>query len=171
MSLEKDIHQREFRSEYHKTILNILFTHNHLVSKMTDVFKTFDITRQQYNVLRILRGQFPHHCSVNLIRDRMLDKMSDASRLVSRLKAKGLILRQHGKDDKRSVEITISPAGLELLKRMEGPVTELDNITGTLTLQEARELNRLLDKLREKKNPGHKGTPPGMELVSEHEKF
>src|ERR1700755_2598979 len=102
MSLEEDIQQKAFRNEYQKAILNIMYTHNYLVGRMTDVFKKFDITRQQYNVLRILRGQYPDPASINLIKDRMLEKMSDTSRIVERLRLKGLVQREDGKSDKRS---------------------------------------------------------------------
>src|SRR5215213_3289878 len=117
MSLENDIQQKSFRSEYQKAIINILHTQNYLVGIMTDVFKQFDITRQQYNVLRILRGQFPEPASINLIKERMLEKMSDSSRIVERLRLKGLIQRAGGKTDKRSVEVTITQDGLDLLKK------------------------------------------------------
>jgi DNA-binding MarR family transcriptional regulator len=148
MSLEKDIHQKEFRSEYHKTILNIFVTHNHIVGKMNDLFKGFDITRQQYNVLRILRGQHPGHASVNLIKERMLDKMSDASRIVERLRVKDLIKREDCKNDKRAVEVTITEKGLQLLDVMENEVAKLDSLIYNLSESEARDLNSLLDKLR-----------------------
>ena len=149
MSIEKDLKQRVFRNEYSKVILNIMFTNNYLVNTMNEVFKNFDITRQQYNVLRILRGQYPHHASINLIRDRMLDKMSDASRIVERLRIKELIYRKECVEDKRSVEVTISEKGLELLKKMDHEVNQTDNLVSNLTLQEARILNELLDKIRE----------------------
>ena len=148
MSLNKDIQQKEFRNEYQKAIVNILYTHNYIVSHMADVFKEFDITRQQYNVLRILRGQYPGYASVNLIKDRMLDKMSDTSRIVERLRLKGLITRTDCISDKRSVEIRISDAGLELLDRMEGPVDELEKSLHGLTEGETILLNSLLDKMR-----------------------
>src|SRR4051812_297095 len=103
MSLENEIHQKEFRNDYHKAIINILHTYNYLVGKINDLFKNYEITRQQYNVLRILRGQHPGHASIFLIRERMLDKMSDASRIVERLRLKDLVSRQYGSKDKRSV--------------------------------------------------------------------
>ena len=112
MSLEKEIHQKEFNSEYQRALLNILYTNNHLVGKMHEFFKDFEITRQQYNVLRILRGQYPGSANIMLIRDRMLDKMSDASRIVERLRVKGLVLRQECEKDKRAVEVTVTPMGL-----------------------------------------------------------
>jgi len=148
MSLEKDIQQKEFRSEYHKAIINIMFTHTFLVGKMNDLFKDFGITRQQYNVLRILRGQYPGHASVNLIKERMLEKMSDASRIVERLRLKGFIRREDCKNDKRAVEVTITDKGLELIENMEEHVKKLDSIFYHLGEKETRELNTLLDKLR-----------------------
>jgi DNA-binding MarR family transcriptional regulator len=148
MSLEKDIHQKEFRNEYHKATLNIIVTHNYIVGKMNDMFKDFDITRQQYNVLRILRGQHPGHASVNLIKERMLDKMSDASRIVERLRIKDLVSREDCKNDKRAVEVTITDKGLQLLDMMESHVAKLDSIFYNLSESETRELNSLLDKLR-----------------------
>ena len=148
MSLEKDIQQKGFRNEYHKATLNIIVTHNYLVGKMNDVFKEFDMTRQQYNVLRILRGQHPGHASVNLIKDRMLDKMSDASRIVERLRIKDLIKREDCKNDKRAVEVTITEKGLQLLDIMENEVAKLDSLFYNLTETETRDLNSLLDKLR-----------------------
>ena len=148
MPLEQDIHQREFRNEHHKAILNILYTHNYLVGKINDLFKDFEITRQQYNVLRILRGQFPGPASINLIRDRMLDNMSDASRIVERLRIKDLIKREDCKNDRRAVEITITEKGLSLLESMQGEVDKLDAMLHELTEDEARQLNSLLDKIR-----------------------
>jgi DNA-binding MarR family transcriptional regulator len=115
---------------------------------MNEMFKDFDTTRQQYNVLRILRGQYPGHASVNLIKDRMLDKMSDASRIVERLRIKELIKREDCKNDKRAVEVTITEKGLQLLDAMESHVSKLDSIFFNLSESEARELNVLLDKVR-----------------------
>ena len=86
MKLEKAIRQKGFQNEYQKAIINIIYTHNYLIGKMNPVFKQYGITRQQYNVLRILRGQHPDPATINLIKERMLDKMSDASRIAERLK-------------------------------------------------------------------------------------
>src|SRR3954465_1064104 len=128
MSLEKEIHQKEFRNEYHKAIINILHTYNFMVGKMNDLFKNYEITRQQYNVLRILRGQYPGHASIFLIRDRMLDKMSDASRIVERLRLKELVTRKFGTVDKRSVEVSITAKGLSLLQRMDDEVNKMEKL-------------------------------------------
>jgi DNA-binding MarR family transcriptional regulator len=171
MSLEDDIQQKAFRNEYQKAILNIIYTHNYLVGMMTDVFKQFDITRQQYNVLRILRGQYPDPASINLIKDRMLEKMSDTSRIVERLRLKGLVQRQDGKSDKRSAEVTITLEGLDLLKKMQGPVDELESVLTSLSIDEARELNTLLDKLRIHHLPETEKLLHSLELLNQPEKF
>lgn len=171
MSLEADIQQKTFRNEYQKAILNILYTQNYLVGRMSEVFKKFDITRQQYNVLRILRGQFPDPASINLIKERMLEKMSDSSRIVERLRLKGLIQREDGKNDKRAAEISITPAGLDLLKKMQSEVDELDNVLTGLTLEEARELNGLLDKIRNDETAETEKLLHSLELLNQTEKF
>lgn len=126
----------------------MLYTSYYLVDKMNGVFKEQDITRQQYNVLRILRGQHPGHASINLIKERMLDKMSDASRIVERLRIKGLITREYCETDKRSVEVTITKEGLALLQQMQPAVEAFESLFYNLTEDETKELNLLLDKIR-----------------------
>jgi DNA-binding MarR family transcriptional regulator len=148
MSLENDIQQREFRNEYHKALLNIIYTNNHVVNSLSEIFKHYDLTRQQYNVLRILKGRLPNSASINLIKDRMLDKMSDTSRIVERLRIKGLIARKGNEKDKRAVEVTITEKGLALLDAMEPEVSQTDKVLGELTAEEASQLNALLDKIR-----------------------
>lgn len=171
MSLSKDIHQRDYHSEYHKAILNILYTHNYLVTNMAGLFREFDITRQQYNVLRILRGQYPGHASINLIKDRMLDKMSDTSRIVERLRIKGLISRTDNMRDKRSVEIRITTAGLSLLEKMDQPVNGFERFLSNLSLEETRALNLLLDKLRGSDYEAADEESTAIEAFSQTEKF
>ncbi len=171
MSLEKDISQTVFRTEYQKAILNILYTQNYLVTRMNEVFKPFDITRQQYNVLRILRGQYPDPASINLIRERMLEKMSDTSRIVERLRVKGLITRADGKIDKRAAEVTITDAGLDLLRRMRRPVEELESMLDALSLPEAQQLNHLLDKIRRTSSSENEKPVHHLELAFEPENF
>jgi DNA-binding MarR family transcriptional regulator len=151
MSLESEVHQKEFRNEYHKAFVNIIHTHNFIVSRANNVYKNFDITRQQYNVLRILKGQYPGYASIFLIRDRMLDKMSDASRIVERLRLKGLVVREFGVKDKRSVEVTITDKGLKLLEDMQNDVYSLESLLRHIDTQEINQLNDLLDKIRTEK--------------------
>jgi DNA-binding MarR family transcriptional regulator len=148
MALEKDIHQTGFRSEHQKGLINIFYTYSFLVAQVNESFKKFDITRQQYNVLRILRGQYPNHVSVYIIRDRMLDKMSDASRIVERLRLKGLVTRKSAEKDKRAAAVTITEQGLEMLKIMEPETERLDSLLANLNEKEVQQLNTLLDKIR-----------------------
>lgn len=148
MSLENDIKQKEFKSEYQKAVVNLIYTYNHTVDRISSVFKKYDITRQQYNVLRILRGQHPKPTNINLIKERMLDKMSDASRIVERLRIKELLEREQCQQDKRSVEIKISDAGLQLLEQVDPHLLEFESNYIQLSEEEAQTLNHLLDKLR-----------------------
>ncbi|NNF20743.1 MAG: MarR family transcriptional regulator [Saprospiraceae bacterium] len=148
MNIKQEIKQKGFRNEYQKALINMLYTHNFLKGKMSDTFKKFDITRQQFNVLRILRGQHPKPVTINTIKDRMLDKMSDASRIVIRLKKKNLINSQQGKCDRRSTEVNITTQGLNLLKNMDSNVEDFDDLFSNLTNSEAKTLNTLLDKIR-----------------------
>lgn len=161
MSLEQDIGQKDFHSEYHKAVLNILHTHAFLVDRMNDLFKKHDITRQQYNVLRILRGQLPGSASVNLIRDRMLDKMSDASRIVERLRIKDYVTRDYSENDKRRVDVKITMKGLDLLDLMQKDVDDFNNIMDSLTDAETKQLNELLDKVRAGRAPSGSNATPG----------
>ena len=149
MGLTEDIQQGEFKNEYQKALINVIYTYNYLISEMNVVFKDMDITRQQYNVLRILRGQHPNPASISLIKERMLDKMSDASRIVQRLQKKGLITREVSTDDRRAVEVTISAEGIEMLAQNDDKVKGFEDLLSNLDLDEAKQLNMLLDKLRE----------------------
>ncbi len=115
---------------------------------MNDFFKTHQITRQQYNVLRILRGSYPKPLNINIIKERMLDKMSDASRIVERLRIKGLIDRCQSSQDRRAVEIKISEKGLSLLSHTDSNVTQFDDLLSSLNDDELDQINHLLDKIR-----------------------
>lgn len=149
MSLEQDIQQSTFRDEYHKAFLNILVTSNQLTNKLNEFFKDYDITRQQYNVLRILRGQHPKPATVFVIRERMLDKMSDASRIVERLRVKELVNREESDIDKRTVHVTITQSGLELLKTIDPKIVALEKPFHSITIDEITSLNKMLEKIRE----------------------
>lgn len=149
MGLSEEIHQKKFENEHQKALINIIYTHNHLINEMNAFYKKIGITRQQYNVLRILRGQYPRSCSINLIKERMLDKMSDASRIVQRLTTKKLVQRKVSSEDRRSAEVTITHKGLDLLAETDDKVRGFAHLLGSLDDNEARELNELLDKLRE----------------------
>lgn len=150
MEIEKAIKQNvPFKSHYEKTIVNIFFTSTFLIEKMRNFLKPYSITHQQYNVLRILRGQHPNAISIGVIRERMLDKMSDASRVVSRLIAKNLVEKQIGSTDKRLVDVRITNTGLTLLTEIDKEIAFTNHILSNLSEQETQLLNNLLDKIRD----------------------
>lgn len=130
-------------------MLNLIYTTNWLTSKQDSLFKDSDITVQQYNVLRILRGQYPNPCSIKLIKERMLDRMSDTSRIVDKLYTKKLLERNECPDDRRSVNVVISDKGLELLKSLDYIDDLSKQSLKSLTTAEINTLNELLDKLRD----------------------
>src|SRR6187549_1461565 len=115
MKLEEEIAQRKFRNERHKLAVNILYTYGWLTALHTQVFRKEGITSQQFNVLRILRGQHPNPTTIKLIRNRMLDKMSDASRIVEKLRQKGLVVRHISNHDRRHADVFITKKGLKVL--------------------------------------------------------
>lgn len=148
MKLEEEIQQKKFKSEFHKLAINLSYTGNWLSYKHELFFKNADITPQQYNVLRILRGQYPDTCNLKLVKERMLDRMSDASRIVEKLKTKGLVSRKECSDDRRNVDLIITEKGLTLLKSLDFIDDEPKKTFKNLSLADARQLNDLLDKLR-----------------------
>jgi DNA-binding MarR family transcriptional regulator len=149
MSLEEDIKQRKFKTDFQKAIINILFTSNKIQESNWKVFKKFGLTAPQFNVLRILRGQHPNPSTINLIIERMLDRMSNASRIVDKLEAKGLVSRSQNKHDRRAVDVFISDKGLDLLTKMDSEMRVFEENKEILSKDEAIQLNNLLDKLRE----------------------
>lgn len=149
MKLEKAIQQSSFTSESQKVVLNFLYTFNIFKEKQNIFFNPYKITSQQYNVLRILRGAAPEPYSTSQIRDRMLDKMSDASRIVTRLVKKNLVVRTTTRADKRLVDVIISPEGLRLLKKIDNNIDNyMSDLFTNLSKKERVEFNRLLDKIR-----------------------
>jgi DNA-binding MarR family transcriptional regulator len=148
MKLEEEIKQKRFNGEYEKLNVNILFTGNWINLINAKNLKPFGLTLPQYNVLRILRGQYPNPATVNLLIERMLDKSSNASRIVDKLLIKGLATRRVCKKDRRSVDVVITEKGLKLLKKIDSYQMEWQRIFSTLNKNEAKKLNVLLDKLR-----------------------
>ncbi len=146
MSIEKDI-QSKFRNEYQKTVVNIIYTYNWVMEQNKRFFDKGDITPQQFNILRILRGA-GKPLSTLQIRQRMLDKMSDTSRIVDRLVKKNLVSKVTCETDRRLVDVTISESGLSLLEKMDSYNDEMDKQFAGLSEEEATTLNLLLDKLR-----------------------
>ncbi|MBX7124978.1 MAG: MarR family transcriptional regulator [Cyclobacteriaceae bacterium] len=148
MSIGEDIQQARFESEFHKAAVNILFTGGWLHHINAGHLKKHHITPEQYNVLRILKGSHPDAMRLLDITSRMIDKNSNCTRLVEKLRAKGLVSRELCENNRRQVDIGITAKGLNLLKKIEQEGPAWKTAMKTLNKKEAEELNRLLDKLR-----------------------
>jgi MarR family transcriptional regulator, 2-MHQ and catechol-resistance regulon repressor len=151
MGIDQDILQSKFRNEHQKASVNLLYTYGWVMEQTKELFASEDITPQQFNILRILRGSFPQPLSTLQIRERMLDKMSDTSRIVDRLISKGLVKKGTCKTDRRLVDVIITDKGKKMLERLDKRQDELDNIIGNLSEKEAGILSELLDKIRSHK--------------------
>ena len=147
MALENEINQRKFRTEYQKARINIIYTYNWLSEKINSIFEEWEITPRQFNILRILRGE-GKPLSTLQIRQRMLDKMSDTSRIVDRLLKKGLVKKTPNGEDRRLVDVVITAKGRKLLEKIDPFEEYADKIMENLSVDETRTLNGLLDKLR-----------------------
>ena len=148
MRIDEEIQSSKFENNYHKVVINISYTYSWINNQTRSLFEQHNITLQQFNILRILRGQYPNPATVNLLKDRMLDKMSDASRIVDRLVQKGLVSRCTNTKDRRAVDIRISDQGLEILSKMDEEFKLKEFLQNNLTEEEAGTLSDLLDKLR-----------------------
>ncbi|MEJ6982602.1 MarR family transcriptional regulator [Pedobacter sp. P351] len=147
MELEKEI-RTKFENDYQKVVVNTIYTYGWISDILKKRLSKYQITLQQFNILRILRGQYPGPATINLLKERMLDKMSDASRIVERLVQKGLVTRCVNQKDRRAVDIVINEKGLEILKKLDLVITPIDILKSNLSEEEAKQLNFLLDKLR-----------------------
>jgi len=148
MGIENDINQSKFKSDYQKGVINLIYTYNWIREKLQGIFDKEDLTPQQFNILRILRGsQVP--LSTLKIRERMLDRMSDTSRIVDRLLLKGLVKKVINKTDKRLVDVTISPKGKKVLENMDKFENDIESLAKGLSVTEMKTLNMLLDKIRQ----------------------
>jgi DNA-binding MarR family transcriptional regulator len=148
MSLEDDIRQPSFRNEHQKGIINMIYTCNWIMERQKNFFDQENITPQQFNILRILRGSYPKPISTLQIRERMLDKMSDTSRIVDRLVIKELATKKPSLTDKRLVDIAITSKGIDMLERLDRKNGEMDSLLQALSEHEVKILNQLLDKIR-----------------------
>ncbi len=146
--IEEAIKQAQFKDEYNKAVVNLLYTHSYLVGFQTAVLKPQDLSPEQYNVLRILRGQQGKPVTIAAIQERMLNTMSNASRLVDKLKAKELVKREECSENRRKVDVLITEKGLRLLEILEPQFTALNKKVIHLEESELLVLNGLLDKLR-----------------------
>ncbi|MCO6476159.1 MAG: winged helix DNA-binding protein [Phaeodactylibacter sp.] len=149
MKIEEEINQKKFKSVYHKAHINVLFTASWLSQNSAQLLKPYKISWQQFNILRILRGMYPEPATIKLLTERMIDKMSNASRLVEKLKNKGYVERRVCPSDRRRVDIEITDKGLQALEDISRIMEEgLHRKMSILSQEEAAQLNALLDKLR-----------------------
>lgn len=148
MKIEEAIKQKSFGSEIEKMVINLIYTGNWILNNNAQALKPFGLTTQQYNVLRILKGQHPKPAAVSLVNERMLDKMSNASRLVEKLRQKGLVDRSTCPNDRRQVDVQLTDKGLKLLEEATATLKSASENYHSLNEDEANTLNRLLDKLR-----------------------
>ena len=148
MGLEKDIQQYSFSGQNQKAVINLIYTYHWVTERIKNILLEEDITLQQYNILRILRGSDPRPLSTLMIRERMLDKMSDTSRIVDRLLLKKLVLKRLCNTDKRLVDVSITKEGKAMLQRIDERESEMRKVMEMLNEDELITLNKLLDKLR-----------------------
>lgn len=148
MQIEKEI-TIKIRNEWQKASISLVYTYGYLINGYENFFKKHDLTSQQYNALRILRDFFPKPISTSVLREQMLDKMSDTSRLVSRLQAKGYASVNRNSSDKRLVNILLTEKGQEILSEIDPTLQNLDALMTGLSEDEAKQLSNLLEKVRE----------------------
>ena len=149
MRLEEEIKQQKFESEYHKAHINILFSASWLNQKVTTSLKPYKISRQQFNLLRILKGQYPNPSTIKLLSERMIDKMSNASRIVDKLERRELVIRSESKADRRSVDIVLTDKGLRVLEKCSEVIMNgIQEWFEKLSTDEAKILSNILDKMR-----------------------
>lgn len=148
MRIDDEIQSNNFEDNYHKVAINIAYTSGWLNNAFRCHFDKHNLTQQQFNILRILRGQYPKPATINLLKERMVDKMSDASRIVDRLIQKELVSRCTNNKDRRAVDIRISDLGLQTLAKMDEEFKTRKVLEKNLTSDEAAQLSDLLDKLR-----------------------
>lgn len=149
MGIDKDIQQTKFRNVHQKAAINLIYTIGWMRERTKPVFEAEDITPQQFNILRILRGSFPSPLSTLQIRERMLEKMSDTSRIVDRLISKGLVKKITCTKDRRLVDVIITDKGKKMLERLDARQDEIDGVLGSLSTEDAVLLSNLLDKIRD----------------------
>lgn len=148
MEIGKEINSNKFDNNHHKSIVNLIYTYGWISNALREKLNKYDVTLQQYNVMRILRGQYPKPATINLLKERMLDKMSDASRIVDRLVQKDLVNRNINTNDRRAVDILITQKGLDILTKLDGELLFDEILNKDFTNADAGILSDLLDKLR-----------------------
>lgn len=148
MSLEEEIKFNDFKNNRQKVLVNIYFTNNWLFHKYQSTLKKFELTAQQYNIVRILDERYPKSMSIGEIRERMLDRSSDITRIIDRLKTKNLLVKRSDQKNKRKTNVRLNIIGRELAKQMEDDINRFQMLTESLSDNEIDKLNELLDKIR-----------------------
>ncbi len=149
MELKDELKMEGFRDPYQQALLNVMFTGTWVEASIRRALRPYGLTEQQYNVLRILKGQHGRPISLGMVQERMLHKMSNATRIVERLRQKGCLKREVCQENRRQVEVTITPEGERMLDEVTPKVEELvGGIADRLRKEEAKQLNELLEKLR-----------------------
>lgn len=148
MGIQQDIKQSKFNSDYHKLSINLIYTSNWYGSIQDQFFKRFALTPEQFNILRILRGQNGNPVSITLLQERMLNPMSNVSRLIDKLVKKQLVSRKTSDTDRRACEIIITRDGMQLLSKIDKAIPEMEKVFSELSPKEAQICNELLDKIR-----------------------
>lgn len=148
MKLEDEIKQGKFNSPQQKVLVNIIFTANWVNARLSDIIKSHQITLQQYNVLRILRGKYPKSANPGEIKAVMLDKNPDLTRLCDRMCTQGLISRSIDEVNRRKMNISITEKGLKVLEQIDPEIQKIENSMVHLQASESGQLSDLLDKMR-----------------------
>lgn len=152
MSLEKTLHTR-FRCDRHRALVNVMFTAHWISGLHAPIFKQFGLSSQQYNILRILRGRHPEPASIGQIKERMLERESDVSRVVSHMLSKGFVRRFECAKDRRVAYVAITEQGMQLLAQIDPQIEQIDSMLDCLTQEQIEQLNQVLDTLREANTP------------------
>lgn len=141
-----------YQNEFHRLRVNLLYMGNWVQQNANAILEEFELTQQQFNALRILRGQIgverDTSFSTQDLRERLLDKMSDTSRLVDRLVKKGVMHKKPCDHDARRVHLTITEKGMDLLTKIDAQMHRLDDLVNSISANEAQVVNELLDKIR-----------------------
>ena len=146
--IEELVRVKQFASPWHRVTINVIHTNNWLNVMLEKRAGAKQITLQQFNVLRVLRGQFPNPVTNNLLKERLLTKTPDISRLVDRIVSKGLVSRTKNSGDKRAVDLLITEKGMQLLQEIEQDMMLDDVLSENLSIEECMQLSELLDKFR-----------------------
>lgn len=148
IQIKKELKVSKFENIFQQALVNVISTYHWTNQKVKHILLPYEITQQQYNVLRILRAQYPSPSTINLIKLRILDKSSDTSRIIDRLIFKGYVEKSANSYDKRAVDIIIAEKGLTLLKKMHKEIDFSELVSPNLTEEEASQLDVLLDKMK-----------------------